>query len=387
MARAMVAVVAVCALAACASHKEITLSIDTTAGVPCDIDSIQINATGAKQSTLTRGISTASLPLTITLSDESTDNGFQLDVVGLKADKPVLRKSGKLAFNGDIAYVMLEPECLASLATPCSLPSLVADTAPAPAAAPRYGCGAVARYAQQAGAAVFLDTCNLPPSPAAVAGDPPPTNLTGAVTFGEDLEPVEITDLAPLLAAAKFRFYGLPVQHVWVDRHGYLSVGDTTPDHGNAHTPDAFDVQGHTPPTQAMMVFWDNLTKSDKGVCYSLDGDVGIRTLRVTWSNTCLVESCSPSESLNFTAVLYEHTQRIDFTYGAMTSANTNSAEGATATVGIVNQAPGCQVAQCDNKTGLCKDGKTPCSFIEVFSKAAQTSGVQNVGFEPVFDH
>lgn len=378
-ARSTFAVLAVC-LAACASHKEITLSIDTTAGVPCDIDAIQISAKGATQSTLTRAISPGTLPLTITLSDETSDNGFQLDVVGLKANHPVLRKSGQLAFNGDIAYVMLEPECLAGLDTPCQLPALVADTTPAPPAAPRYGCGAVARYIPQPGAAVFLDTCKLP------VDTTTPNNLTGAVPFAANHEPVEITDLEPLLADAKFRFYGQPIHHVWVDRHGYLSVGETTPDVGNSHPPLAFDDKDHQPPTQAMMVFWDNLTASDQGVCYSLDGEPGIRTLRVTWSNTCLVDTCSPNESLNFTAVLYEHTQRVDFTYGAMTSANANSAAGATATVGIVNQAPGCMVDQCDRTTGLCKDGKTPCSYVEVFSKAAQAGGVQNVGFEPMFD-
>jgi hypothetical protein len=92
------------------------------------------------------------------------------------------------------------------------------------------------------------------------------------------------------------------------------------------------------------------------------------------------------NESLNFTAVLYEHTQRVDFTYGAMTSASASSAAGATATVGIVNQAPACPVDQCDNSKGLCKDGKTPCSYVEVFSKTAQAGGVANVGFEPMFE-
>ncbi|HET9625748.1 MAG TPA: hypothetical protein VFP84_30495 [Kofleriaceae bacterium] len=380
MATNKLALAAALALAACTSNKQITLSIDTTAGVPCDIDHIKVIAKGAQTSSVTRGISAGGLPLTVTLSDETDDNGFELDVVGMKGTTPVLEKKGRLAFTGDVAYVVLEPQCAAGPNPACGLPALVPDTATPPAAQPRYGCGAVARYAQQAGDAVFLDTCALPENKTDI-------NMTGAVSFGPNPVPLELTDLAPLLASSKFRFYGQPIRHVWVDRHGYLSVGETSPDPANSHPPDAFDVQGHAPPPQSMMVFWDNLTASASGVCYSLEGEPGIRTLRVTWANTCLVNTCSATESLNFTAVLYEHTQRIDFTYGRMASANESGRTGGTATVGIVNQAPGCPVAQCSPLTGLCQDGKTPCSYSQVFSKTVQKDGVQNIGFEPVFDN
>jgi hypothetical protein len=380
MAANKLALAALCALAACTSNKQITLSIDTTAGVPCDIDHIKITTKGAQTSSVTHGVSAGQLPLTVNLSDETDDNGFELDVVGMKGTTAVLEKKGRLAFTGDVAYIVLEPQCAAGPTPACGLPALVPDTATPPAALPRYGCGAVARYAQQAGDAVFLDTCALPASKTA-------TTVTGTMGFDANPVPKEIADLAPLLANSKFRFYGQPIHHVWVDRRGYLSVGETSPDPANSHPPDAFDVSGHAPPPQSMMVFWDNLTASATGVCYSLDGDPGIRTLRVTWAHTCLVNVCSATESLNFTAVLYEHTQRVDFTYGTMASANESGRTGGTATVGIVNQAPGCLVTQCNVQTGLCQDGKTPCSYSQVFSKTVQKAGVQNIGFEPQFDN
>ena len=135
-----------------------------------------------------------------------------------------------------------------------------------------------------------------------------------------------------------------------------------------------------------MMVFWDQLTASATGVCYALVGVPGLRKFRATWSGTCQTDFCT-SKTLNFTVVLDERTQRISFTYGAMTSdsGSPDRARGSQATVGIVNHATGCLVGECTPATGLCGDG-TPCGYSQVFSNMVQTNGVQNVGFEPIFD-
>ena len=52
------------ALVACTSPRQLVLSIDTTAGVPCDIDRIRIVATSLKTTTFERSLVGAHLPVT-----------------------------------------------------------------------------------------------------------------------------------------------------------------------------------------------------------------------------------------------------------------------------------------------------------------------------------
>jgi hypothetical protein len=364
------------ALAACTSSKQITLTIDTTAGVPCDIDQIQVRAIAAHTTTSTHSVNGSNLPLTITLSDESADSGFQLEITGLKGTTEVLKTSGMLAFGGEdvVERVVLEPQC--TVDAPCDLPDLAPSSVAAPAVLPRYGCGTVTHYSMQAGDAVFFDVCPLTgPN-------------TGKIPFTGGPGAVAISALEDALATSKFRFYGQPIRRIWVDRRGYLSFTQDNPDATDIQPPAAFDSQitgkGLPPPSQSVMVFWDRLTASATGACYALDGEPGIQTLRVTWHGACETSPCT-AKTLNFTAVLYEHTQRVDFSYGDMEADRPELARGAAATVGIVNQATGCAVADCKADTGMCSDGKTPCGYTQVFSATDQMTGVADVGFEPVF--
>lgn len=368
--------VAALALAACSSPTQIVLSIDTTAGIPCDIDTIKVIATGADMSTFEQDVSTQRLPLVVKLSDETSNGMFTLRVSGMRGGAEVLRAEGPLVFGTTDTgqHVVLESSCTIDM--PCGLGDPTASTKPPPPVNARTKCGEIVRaYKPQPTSESFSDACVIP-------GSNSGTVLTGGARGAAKLGlPEEV------LANFGFRFYGQPIRQIWAHEDGYISFAPNNPDARNDLDPGAFDRDligvGVPPPPQSAMIFWDSLTLGGSGVCYAFEGTPGNQKLRVTWANTCQTTTCT-SDSLNFTIVLDERTQKIAFTYGPMVAANMNRANGATATVGIVNDAKGCPVAQCTLDTGLCQDGKTPCGYTQVFSKIVQSGGVKGIEFTPI---
>jgi hypothetical protein len=368
--------------AACGnSHKQIVLSVDTTAGIPCDIDHIRIRANRSQDSVLVKDISDVrNLPVTLRLSDETSDGMFDLEITGLKGTTEVLRASGHLAFGSgsqDLAsHVVLDQTC--TIGTPCALPDLTQFASAPPPVTARFVCGDnVRRYMPSPAVETFSDACTVP---GANTGMVLNDGSHGAKTL-------PLPDTA--LSGFGFRFYGRPVRQIWADGNGYISFTTANPDPGNDRDPGSFDRDlinmGVPPPPQSAMVFWDTLTVSSTGVCYALEGPPGTQKLRITWKSTCQTQVCT-QDSLNFTIILDEHTQRISFTYGDMIATNMSRAQGATATVGLVNDAKGCRVSDCALMTGLCKDGITACGYTQVFSNMPQTPRIQNVQFDPIVD-
>lgn len=364
---------------ACSDPQQIVLSVDTTAGIPCEIDAIRMTGRAGKTVTEERALAGARLPITFTLEDGTDDGSFDLEIVGLKDGVEVLRAAGPLQFGigGTLAAeVVLESACTAD--APCALPPLKPYVAPAPAVAARAECGEVVkRYVPGPTAETFRDVCTVP-------GDRAGRVLTGGARGAAAL---------PLptgaLEAFAFRFYGRPVRQIWAHEDGYISFTTDNPDPGNDLNPGAFDRDligaGVPPPRQSVFPFWDTLTLGDQGVCYALEGTPGTQKLRVTWNRTCHTTTCT-ADNLSFTIVLDERTNRVAFTYGDMISTPPERAQGSTATSGIVDAAQGCPVASCTAATGLCADGTTPCGYTQLFSNAVQTPRVENVQFDPVVE-
>lgn len=369
------------AMAACSERQQIVLAIDTTAGIPCDIDRIRIRATGSSARTIERELAGTRLPLSITLEDDTASGGFDLEVSGLKGQAEVLRVSGPMQFGTGAdplaVNVVLESSCTPS--QPCALPALIAYERPPPPVTARFECGAnVRRYAPGPTAESFRDVCTVP------AGANAGKVLIGGAR-GAALLPLP----ASALEGFNFRFYSRPIRQIWAHEDGYISFSPSNPDARNDLDPGPFDRDlrgvGVPPPPQSLMPFWDGLTLGPSGVCYSLEGAPGTQKLRVTWSSTCQTVVCT-ADRLSFTVVLDERSQRIAFTYGEMVAANAERAQGATATIGIVSTNPvGCTVAECSRDTGLCTNGK-PCGYTQLFSNMPQTPRVQNVQLEPIAD-
>lgn len=366
-------------LAACGDRDQIVLSVDTSMGIPCDLDAIRVTVTGDEETQIERELADIRLPFSITLEDDTPDGTFDLTVSGLKDGVEVLRAAGPLQFGRGqplAAEVVLQSSC--TPAAPCALPALIPYVAP-PAPATRSACGAnVRRYTPGPATETFRDVCTVP---GANAGKVLNDGARGAAQL-------------PLpqgtLDTFGFELYGQPVRQVWVHEDGYLAFTVDNPDANNDLDPGAFDRDltglGVPPPRLAVFAFWDALTLGPDGVCYSLEGQPGTQKLRVTWKGVCQTVTCSPTNNLNFTVVLDERTDRVSLTYGDMIGSNAERARGSTATTGIVDQADGCPVSECTYETGLCADGVTPCGYSQTFSNVPQDPGVANVQFDPIVD-
>lgn len=367
------------ALAACTDTRQIVLLIDTTAGVPCDIDGIRIVAKAAGTTTIERSLKDARLPISVTLLDDTPSGRFTLEVSGLKGNVEVMRASGPLRFSGHeiTNTVLLDPKCRADanckLADAMSASAAVADDA-------RQQCGAnVTRYHAEPTVETFVNACT--------AAAP----FTSKVLGDGSSKPVRLVDLENLLPNFGFQFYGRPLRQIWLDKDGYISFAQENPDPYGVLVPGPLDRDikrvGEPPPPQSVMAFWDTLTLSSAGVCYVLEGPPMSQRLHVTWSHACLTQPCLLSDNLNnltFTITL-ESPQRIVVTYDAMMAENMERAHGATATVGLANNATGCPAEECTLATGLCKDGITPCGYSQVFSNTLQEH-VRNMQFVPIAD-
>lgn len=367
---------ALASAAACTEPRKLVLSIDTNAGVPCDIDRVRIRATASRTTTFERSLDGAHLPLGVELLDETANGSFDAEIVGLRGDTEVMQVSGTLRFDAAMVTqrVMLPIECTAD--ANCGLSGAAMGSA-APPDHERFQCGpAVQRYAAVTTSRDPTDVCNVP------------TPHAGKVAASAGPAPVRLTDLEPLFPGFHFQVYGQAIHQIWVSRSGYVSFNGNQGDPSGTLAPGAFDrnirKQGPPPPPLSVMAFWDKLTMSSGGVCYELDGAPGSQILRIAWTHGCLTDPCG-TDNLNFAITLDESNQQIWLSYGEMTATPSERGRGATATVGLVDDATGCTADQCSLDTGLCKDG-TPCGYSQVFSGVAQPApgGVASMRFTPI---
>lgn len=357
------------ALAACTDPRQLTLSIRTTAGVPCDLDLVRVVATAGGATTIDQELRGERLPVELTLLDDTATGEFHVDVSGYKNGVEVMRTSGALRFasHATVVPVTLERRCR---------PEVPCDLADPPAADPGDpGCLAdVTRYASGDALDQPDEACGLPGADRVLADG----------TAG----PVRLTKLEDALAGARFQFYGRQVRQVWVSKDGYLSFAPDNPDPAYALAPGALDRDirhaGAAPPPRSVMAFWDRLTLRPAGVCYAMSGETGHHVLHVSWLNACLTTPCATADDLNFTITLEEDSGRVVLSYGKMAASNDAAAKGINATVGIVDDASGCPADECALATGLCKDKQTPCGYSQVFSTQVQPGGPAKLQFLPV---
>lgn len=366
------------ALAACTDPRKLVLVIDTNAAIPCDIDRIRIRASATKETLVERSLQGETLPLRITLLDETPSGSFELEVAGLKDNDEVVHASGSLKFGGsEITQPVMLDVTKCGLDASCPLVDPMSAGAASATATTRFQCGSsVKRYmASPAPTDLFTDVCS-------VFGA-----NTGKVLTDGSRGPVRLDQLSSLLPGFKFQFYGQPIHQIWVHRHGFVSFDRVSPDPNGDLVPGALDRDirhvGPPPPRRSVMASWDSLAMASGGVCYDLEGPPGSQVLRLEWRHACFSDtSCGPDD-LNFMITLEENSKRVVVIYGPMITADPSRAQGANATVGIVDDATGCPATECVLETGLCKDGVTPCGYSQVFSKMAQAP-LRSMQFRPV---
>lgn len=363
--------IAVSTIAACTDYRQIVLSVDTTAGVPCDIDRLRVVATSsATTTTFERSLEGERLPVQIALLDDTPDGMFTLDLFGMQGETAWTRTTGPLQFAGreDTVPVLLKPRCTAE--EPCELPDSM-GSAPV-----RSRCGPrVTRYLRTTPIEGHLNACDSPEAVRVAASD----------TSG----PIRLDALDDDLPGFGFQFYGRTVHRIWVHREGYMSFARENPDPLGDRVPAPLDSDltggGLPPPPRSIMAFWDKLKLGESSeICHALEGVPGNQLLRVTWSQVCLTAACT-SDNVSFTITLDQASQGILLTYGDTISGSAR-ALGSEATVGLVDEAARCDALACDRDTGLCSDGATPCGYSQVFTRTAQSPEVADVLFLPVDD-
>jgi hypothetical protein len=362
------------ALVGCSDVRQIALVIDTTAGVPCDIDRVSIRASssGPAATVFDQPLADARLPITVTLLDDTPGGDFAVEVIGARGDVDVLATTGMLRFDRSHLTMPVVLDAACTVDQPCALSDAEPGGTPSPVA--RRAC--VTRYLIEDALETFEDACDVPGA--------------GRVLIDGSRGPVPLDELADALPGFGFRFYGRPLEQIWIHRDGFISLGRDNPDPDSDLVPGPFDRDivgaGAPPPQRSVMAFWDELSlRLPIGVCYSLQGTPGSQVLRVSWSRACLTFPCT-ADNLNVAIALSEANQTITLTYGEMHAGAPGRAQGATATVGIVDQADGCPASECARDTGLCGDGVTPCGYSQVFSRTIQVPRVKNVQLTPVLD-
>jgi hypothetical protein len=351
------------ALAACSPATEVIVTVDTTFGVPCTIDALRFEVLGGGETkTEELAVTDADLPGSLAIATGGDAGDVTVTVTGLRDGEPFATASDTAKFDDDSALELrfvLDRSCVPG---PC--PSIGAGGfAGLPARQDRRGCGAERYASVPTTQFVMRDACDMD------------ERVSGSVLANTD----ELEAMSPLSPAVPFpfRFYGEPVEQIWVGTNGYVGFDVAAPmalaakvgDPRSLGDPGGF-------PARGVLAFWDDLRLGARGVCFSVTGNSPDRILWITWKEACFPGpmACGLSAAqgtLTFSVALEETSDRVYVGYHTMTAAGAvdDRAKGNGATIGITSDAPrGCPASACSPE-GTCGDG-TPCGYTEFSSQA-----------------
>ncbi|MEQ9500294.1 MAG: hypothetical protein RIT81_25695 [Deltaproteobacteria bacterium] len=355
------------ALAACADPTEVVVFVDTTLGVPCEVDTFRIRIDGAGGEVVEE-VPAGNDVVSWSILKESGGNAFTVRAEGLRAGRVVASGFANAAFSPDATRQVILVLTEACEGMDCDYSGTLGNLA-VPAAATRASCeGIASRYAVDDTLTGLIDVTN-----ACDLDGVPSERFTGL-----DNDEVLVTDetLAGRLATDfSFRLFGERVERVWVTDDGYLAFSEVAP---GATAADVLPNMGITSPGHprfAVMGFWEalDLQPTTGRVCAALQSAGGRDTLWVTWEHACL-SPCPAGDDLTFSIGLEEETNRVIVGFVDMTSPTEPArAAGQNAVVGIMGpEDPACLESECQ-ANGYCADGVTPCGFAVGFSLEMQT--------------
>jgi hypothetical protein len=352
----LLVVLALTACRAATPATSIVVTVDSTFGVPCVIDTLHFDFDGVGEDV---PLAAGDLPGSITLVPRSGAKDVTVTVTGVQADQPFASATGDASFASEEQLelrFLLDRSCVPG---PCPAVGVGGYTGlPAPAAA-RDHCGDAGYHIATSSFAI-RDACELPVMPQSVLA----TVNDGEATLG----------------AMPFRFslYGTTYDpsssaQVWVGTDGYLTLGSQpmarNADIGNSRPLDTpgFDASG-------VLAFWDDLTAGPAGICYAVTGSAPDRMMWVTWKEACFKGgACASGQygTLTFGIALQETTNKIFVGYPEIHATGTLAADamGVFATIGITKHGPrGCAATDCVD--GTCADG-TPCNYTQYSAQMA----------------
>lgn len=367
MKTALLVFLAACAIS-CASPTEVVVFVDTTYGVPCQVDMLRLTGTGDGQPMVLEidprdGVQSVAI-------EQSSATRFTLVLEALRGTRVVASATASPTFvDGRVQTLSLVvgPECETSTCDYTGSVSTV-DQAIFPPDAERASCEGVAdryRIRNQAGLVEVVNAC---------------TQLEAGAfqefrsLFDAEVEVSEPAITAQLADGFDFFFFGERIDKLWVSDDGFIHFNDG-PTGGtlNAVTnTSGITSPGH--PERAVLGFWDNVNLQTNGrVCVGIQQSAR-DTLWVTWDGACLGPPCASGDELSFSIGLEEVSQRVIIGFNEMVSTTEpDRAAAGAAVVGIIGAGDtGCQSAEC-NADGLCNNG-APCNFAEAVSREVQTT-------------
>lgn len=160
------------------------------------------------------------------------------------------------------------------------------------------------------------------------------TNIASSGTTASQITSDDGSHLAPL--GFNFGFYGETYSEVRISANGYLTFGATASgDFSNADMPSA------PLPNAVIAPFWDDLDPTITGakVVYQVVGVSPWRRFVVQWDKVGRFGSTATGVRLTFEAVLCETSNTVEFHYGPLYYRQPTYFGGASATVGIEDEA------------------------------------------------
>lgn len=430
-----IALAAVAVTAGCTkSATQIVVAVDTTLGIPCEVDALEIDFAGpaSMDGVGRQSLVSTSLPATVTLVPESGTPEVVVDVRLLAAGTVAATATATVAFvdgGSRLLHIVLDDTCAG---TGCTFDQ--SDLLPfegVPAAASPTSCtdsGPPTDGGMDSGAPVDsgADAC-VPTSETCDGEDQdcdgdvdedmglcgPGEACEGGVCV-EQVEryTAETTDFEVFQSACSsvgfiertlvsademeadfsmelpfpFEYYGEEVAKIWVGDNGYVTFGAAAPERTAPILRAPLD--DPQAPRPGVSVFWDGLETSAMGVCFASTGVEGAKRLIITWEEACferVSSNCTTANRLSFSVIIEQGTNKIYFVYGPMIAepSEIDRARGQTATIGVANEAAvGCPHADC-SLMGLCGDG-TPCGYTQAAYRTTEPMGVPNRVFTPV---
>jgi hypothetical protein len=361
---AVVFVVASCRMG---TPTEIVVTVDTTFGVPCTIDTLHVEVVGGGDPIVEDvPITDADLPGSLTLVPDGVAGDVTVRVTGMRQGQAFAIAESTATFGANRAdelRFVLDRACVPG---PCEAVG-VGHYVGLPPRADRRGCGQT-QYAARDTMFEVRDACSVPQH----------------VTVLRDKDELEQEAVMPF----PFSIYGVPQGHLWIGTNGYIGFGETAPMALVSDIGQPRSLGEPTFATRAALPFWDDLRTGLEGVCMAVDGMAPDRIFYVTWKDACFASasSCGAPEQgdLTFTVALEETTDRMYVGYQHMsaTLANADRAKGLTATIGITAGVPaGCADSAC-TLDGACASGAA-CGYTEVSSNKA-SPGLRAVELDPL---
>jgi len=351
---------------------EIVVTVDTSFGVPCTIDTLHFEIVGDDTTPITEDVpvTDADLPGSITLVPEGNPAEVTVTVTGMRQGLPFAVASDMASFDHNVEVELrfeLDESCVPG---PCPAVG-VGGYVGLPTPEVRRGCGSNG-YQWLDSVFTMRDACDM--------------GAMGTVLMSADEMEASSTLVPPM--PFPFNFYDTPVTQLWVGDNGYIGFGSSAPDAliGDVGSPRSLGEPSF--PVPGVLAFWDNLNTGPKGVCLTSSGTLPNRILWITWKEACFSTAmagskCGPTAqgTLTFSIALEETTDRVYIGYEQMVAPG-EDAEGLSAVIGVTSgAAPACADTDCST-AGVCMSTGMPCGYTE-FSALKVVDPLPTLEFDP----